>query len=192
MKRALLRYNDQLIRAQADSPWLDRFPLFIVIRDTRTVSEQETELASFAKFVPDVAGYYVTADGAKLDPRDFSGKSAPAQHAVRPVALLKLGDSIAVSPIEEQTPKVINFAAYSSDGLSALDSITHSFLPLAPVETVPAATRYAGGIAAWQDYLDLIYNPPRGNAGLAEIVKRSRQSGVMVGSTSFIVVENSA
>jgi hypothetical protein len=31
-----------------------------------------------------------------------------------------------------------------------------------------------------------------GNSGLTEIVKRSRDSGVLVGSTSYIVVENSA
>jgi PEP-CTERM motif len=72
------------------------------------------------------------------------------------------------------------------------DPVAHSFIPLAQTEIIPPETRYSSGIAAWQDYFSLIYNPSLGNAGLAEIVKRSRESGVMVGSTSFIVVENSA
>lgn len=192
MKRALLRYNDQFHHAQPYDRWLTRFPLFIVVRGEQTEELREPDLEPFGRFTPDIEGYYVTVHGTRLEPRNFVGEVATDSYTARPVSLLKLGDSVAPIPFDLDTPMLINFTSKSSNGLGAFDPATHSFVPLAQTEIVAPNTRYAGGIAAWLDYFALIYNPSRGNTGLMQSVKRSRESGVMIGSTSFIVVENSA
>jgi hypothetical protein len=192
MKRALLRYSDQLSSSSTRKS-IDKFPIFIVVPGSHTELLGETDLASFAKFTPDLAGYYVAVNGT-LEPHDFTGKPATIPLTRQPVALLKVGESIQPCAARSDGPQVIDFgAAGPQDELSVLDAAaSHLFVPLTQVETIPPESRYAAGVAAWLDYLSLIYNPSRGNAGLADTVKRSRESGIMIGSTSFIVVENSA
>jgi vault protein inter-alpha-trypsin-like protein/PEP-CTERM motif-containing protein len=193
MKRALLRYHDALEDAPADNRWIDRFPVLVVVQSRKTEQLSDSQLSAFAKLAPDLSTYYLSIDGLELQSRSFNGKQSTEAPAIRAVTLLKRGKSIEPCAPSERSPVLIDFpASEEQSDLSAFDPITHSFVPIQVAETVTSDTRYAAGIAAWRDYFGLVYNPSRGNSGLTEIVKRSRDSGILVGSTSYIVVENSA
>jgi hypothetical protein len=194
MKRALLRYHDLLNNTSTDNPRFGKFPVLIILRDERTEALSEQNLSAFAGLVPDIAGYYVTTDGRTLEAKNFSGERVATRHAISPVALLKLGYSIAPVATSERQPTLVNFdqTQQQQDQLTAFDPGAHAFVPVTSTETVPTKSRYSIGIAAWLDYLALLYNPSLGTAGLTQTVKRSRESGVLVASTSYIVVENSA
>ncbi|HEV7406471.1 MAG TPA: PEP-CTERM sorting domain-containing protein, partial [Chthoniobacteraceae bacterium] len=56
----------------------------------------------------------------------------------------------------------------------------------------PPDAPYARGTLAEQRFLALTHNPSLGNRGLAAIVNLSRETGILLGATSYIVVENSA
>ncbi|MDB6147188.1 MAG: sorting protein, partial [Spartobacteria bacterium] len=193
MKRALLRYHDALENAATRDRWLGRFPVLVVIQGSKTEQLPDSQLSAFASLVPDLPIYYVSIGGEALQPRSFDGKQSTEPPAIRPVALLKRGQSIEPCAPSEASSVLIDFPATDDpSGLRAFEPATHSFAPLPVSGIVPADTRYAAGIAAWRDNISLGYNPALGNSGLTEIVKRSRDSGVLVGSTSYIVVENSA
>jgi hypothetical protein len=179
--------------APADNRWIDRFPVLVLVQSRKTEQLSDSQLSAFAKLAPDLSTYYVSIDGGELQSRSFNGKQSTGAPAIQSVTLLKRGRSIEPCASSEGSPVLIDFpASEEQSDLSAFDPATHSFVPIPVTETVTADTRYAAGIAAWRNYFSLIYNPSLGNSGLAEIVKRSRDSGILVGSTSYIVVENSA
>ena len=64
--------------------------------------------------------------------------------------------------------------------------------PVAGVQEVKKDTRYARGLAAMKRSEGLIENPSDAQGTLRSIIKASRSSGVLVPSSAYIVVENSA
>ena len=193
IKQALLRYHDRLAGGDtAENAWVTRFPIFIVVKNDRSAEISEPDVSAFARFAPDFPGYFVSSTANPLDPRPLAdGQALPA--ACQPVAVLKVGNEIAPCRSNADKAELIHF---NSDepavNLEIFDPGPNKFVRLTPNVTIPAGTRYAAGTAAWHDYLDSIYNPSVGAIGLGKIVQRSRESGILVGATSYIVVENSA
>jgi hypothetical protein len=191
MKRALLRYHDDLTDGTSENPWLSRFPVFIVVEDDSAKEIAEQDLASFAKFAPDLPGHYVSSTSNSFD--FHSWRENDAVSSVQPVALLKLGETIAPCRAVGDKPEVVDFGSDDPTAeLKVLDPATKSSVRVNTTTKIPATTQYATGVAIWQDYLNSIYNPSVGAIGLGKIVKKSRDSGILVGATSYIVVENSA
>lgn len=189
IKHALLNYQDELERRAGDPSLLNRFPLFIVVASSHGEPLVEPDLLPFARFIPDTTGYYVSKVNNIFEPRSFDGNSSITQ---RPVTLFKLGDAIAACDHAALLGRLIHLNSVTSpDRVCVLDPIAGTFIPPASIEVIPSTTRYAEGVAASHAYLSSIYNPAAKNQ-LAQIVNRSRESGILVGGTSFIVVENSA
>ncbi len=192
IRRVLLGYHDQLSRAAPGSPWLQRFPVMVLIHDPAVPLSFDDDLKLFARLAPDAAAFYVTAGGGKLEAHDFSGKSlaTDARH-VRDVALLRVGDAVAPCVLGEDRSQVVEFAASKAERtLSVLGN--GAFRALAPTATIAPDTAYSHGVSLWQRYLAWIYNPSLGNSGLSDIVDLSRASGILVAATSYIVVEDKA
>ncbi|HWB61678.1 MAG TPA: MSEP-CTERM sorting domain-containing protein [Chthoniobacteraceae bacterium] len=129
----------------------------------------------------------------------------------KPVALLKMGDAVAACPVNpDGDPREISFDSPNAAAIIAGSSgpvVMHdvlsippriavldhgAFRDLAPTATIGPATPYARGVRAWQQYLEWVYNPSLGNQGLANVVRISRESGILTAATSMIVVENDA
>ena len=203
VERALLTYHERLAHAAPGSLWLKRYPIFIVLGSKAGSFQPSKDLASFAALAPDSALIYVTPEATSWEGYNFAGvrllntgksagmKSLPSENAIRPMALLRVGDSIAPCPLDAAEPVVIHFEATTAERTPAvLDGA--AFRPLPVTTTVPPDAPYARGTLAEQRFLGLIYNPSLGNRGLAAIVNLSRETGILLGATSYIVVENSA
>ena len=209
MKRALLAYHDKLSHADANNPWLGKYPVFIVIHDPQDKPAFDNDLLPFEKFAPDMDRFFTTENGDAISIFDFNGhldigkafdsvvsgttispmKSAPP----RPVVLLELGDSITPCPVVSGETQTVAFDAAKSAGPRTLGVLDHGlFSGLKPTATIAADSPYARGMLAWRQYLEWVYNPSSGNDGLAGVVRMSRESGILTAATSFIVVENSA
>jgi len=192
MKRAMLNYHDAFVKDGPDNRWLTSFPVFVLVQGSRSSSPPESDLATFAEFAPDLPIYYVSSGGNGLEARDFHGAHVLSQ-PVQPVVLLKAGNAIEACPAIGNQSEVLDFAAGEDTAdLTAFDQTTHSFVPVPVNTTIPSETKYAAGLAAWREYLDSIHNPSSGPVGFSKVVRKSRDSGILVGSTSYIVVENSA
>ena len=193
MKHALLGYHDQLMHSWRDNgKALRSYPVLVVISDTENAMPTGSDLRWFGAMSPDARGYFVSRDGEHLAGYSFEGKRLDGvpRDAV-PVALLKVGDAVAPCPLESKESQVVQFE--SGGGREALRVFENgSFRPLEVTATVPETALYATGVRAQQHYLDWVYNPSLGNRGLEEVVKLSRESGILLAATSYIVVENSA
>jgi len=192
MKRALLSYHDRLARAKEEDPELTRYPVVIVISDPLLEWAFGNELADFGKFAPDTGGFYATKNGEQLTSYDFSGhRNAGEIQTPHPVALLKAGQSVAPCLLDAGSTQTIQFEAGPDENkLSVLDQGT--FHPLNPTSILPAESPYSRGVRALQRYLAWETNPSLGNDGLAGVVALSRETGILLAATSYIVVENSA
>jgi hypothetical protein len=203
IERALLSYHERLAKAAPGSLWLKRYPVFIILGSKAGAFKPSTDLAAFAAFAPDSGLIYATPDAVSWEGYNYAGvrllntgksvgmKSLPVEHAIRPIALLRVGDSIAPCPVDASEPLLVNFEATNAERtLSVLKE--GAFRPLAVTTTVPPDAPYARGTLAEQRSLDVTYNPSLGNRGLAAIVNLSRETGILLSATSYIVVENSA
>jgi len=192
IKRALLTYHDRLSRAGSLDPELERYPIIIVISDPHPDLAFSKELLAFGRFAPDITGFYVTKNGEQLTPYDFNGNrdslASPQQH---PVALLKVGNAVSPCVLDASETQTVQFeAATDQRTLCVLDH--GSFRALNPASTIPPESPYSSGVRALQRYHAWVTNPSLGNSGLADVVALSRETGILVAATSYIVVENTA
>lgn len=199
IERALLGYHERLAHAAPGSLWLKRYPVFVVLGSKAGSFQPSKDLASFAALAPDSKLIYFTPEATTWEGYNFAGvrllnteQSAKALAVeVRPVALLRVGHSIAPCPLDTTEPLLVHFEATKAERTpSVLDG--EAFRPLSVSTIVPPDAPYARGTLAEQHCLDLAYNPSLGNRGLAAIVDLSRDTGILLPATSYIVVENSA
>ncbi|MEI8343215.1 MAG: MSEP-CTERM sorting domain-containing protein, partial [Verrucomicrobiota bacterium] len=95
IKRVLLAYHDRLSRAKEEDPELERYPVIILLGEPPRNLTLSSELPDFAKFAPDSTGFYATKTGETLIRYDFSGnRDSSTTQPPRPVALLKVGDTV--------------------------------------------------------------------------------------------------
>jgi hypothetical protein len=192
MKRALLHYHDLLADSPIDSGWAEKFPVFVVVQSSGSPDVVDPELPIFARATPDLTSYYVSFDGGPVVAKDFGGTPAGPSN-ISPVVVLKSGNTIDVCPAVAGKPVAIDFVSEARPtDVGAFDPATRSFVAVPVNAIISLDTQYAAGVGAWQEYFGSIYNPSIGPDGLRKVVKSSRESAVLVGSTSYIVVENSA
>ena len=192
IKRVLLAAQDRLSEADETSPWLKNYPIIVVLSGAENELSMDHDLVHFAKLVPDTRKFYVTKNGQRFSAYTFQGKREdngiePAQ----PVALLKIGKAVSACPLASNQPQTLQFGTAASDrSISVLDQ--SGFRPLNAASTIDPKAPYSSGIRAFQHYLAWVHNPSLGNGGLTEIVDLSRESGILLAATSYIVVESSA
>jgi len=192
LKRALLTYHDALSQAPPESPWLQRFPIMVVLHEGETTATFTSDLNHFADLAPDTTAFYVTQDGGALVAHDFTGQPAKnAFPAARPVVLLRVGDSVAPCPLAGGQSESVSFVPTAGPKeVTVLNAGT--FQPLPPTTRLTPESAYSQGVAAKQHFLAWVHDPSLGPSGLSDVVARSRESGVLVPATSYIVVEDSA
>jgi len=197
MKRSLLEYQNQLSHADGNDPWLKRFPIFIVIRNRDTVPIAEDAMSRFSSFVPDFSGYYATSE--KDDDLKYVGFDRQQPHdggqnpVFNPVVLFKIGDTFAVCSKASSEMVAIPFESQKNNfPVDVFDPSSGTFKNVGSVQPLSANSRYSRGVFAWLKYLSLVQNPSKIAVLLPEIVRLSRGSGILVPSTSYLVVENPA
>lgn len=187
IKRALLQFRDSSTRP--GSAYFSRYPIFVAIGGSKKGAIADDDLAYFARITPDTECFFATNGGPELEALGFDGKRREPV-AQRPVHLFRLGTSVAAGAVG--TDAAIDFDGPSRGAVEVFDAQAKTFKPVADLVTLGGDSRYARGLAALQTDLAVLENPSRAQGELPEIVRESRESGVLVPSTSYIVVENSA
>ena len=168
-------------------------PIFVVVSAPGSKAVSIGELSPFGRIVPDVGRYYIAHEDGTFTARGFNGDehTASAIEPPAPVVLLRCGASIAACVKGtgwgfadfvgggDSTPEV-----YAAEG--------NPFAGMNNVKTLTDDTVYAKGLAAWAMYREMVFAPHTTTAALPEVVLQSRACGVMVPSTSYIVLENTA
>jgi hypothetical protein len=188
IKRALLQYHDAVARAPAGSPWLKRYPVVVILGDPGG-DEKKWKLGEFARWVPDAPEAWICDRQMALRRVAFSA-SGRGEYP-RPVAVVRRGETNALLPVGEAG--LATFAASSDEGAIKCLDAAGTFVPIdAPVKRLPPESPYGGGMNLWLESLGLGWNPSLERETLPRLVRKSRDTGVMIAATSYIVVENSA
>jgi MYXO-CTERM domain-containing protein len=181
-------------RAIPTEPLFGLTPAVVVLRGSAVESIADDGLAHFAGLVPDADGYWERSIGGVLEACAWDGTRRTFSPFV-PAGLhvFRSGNRLAACRVDSDQPTVAEFAGPNlSDDLEVFDPTSAMFSPVPEILPVAEVSRYARGVDAWQHDAAHRLAPGRSPHGLREIVRASRDSGVLVPSTSYIVVENSA
>ena len=108
-----------------------------------------------------------------------------------PVVLLRCGESIAAC-VKGTGWGFADFIVTGDSVPEVYAAEAKEFAGMENVKTLSGDTVYAKGLAAWAMYRETVFAPHTTTAALPAIVSQSRACGVMVPSTSYIVLENTA
>lgn len=168
-------------------------PLFVVLKSPDGEPVSIGELSSFGHIVPDVKKFYIANEDGSFIAKEFDGQEA-VQSSIElpdPVILLKYGGYIAPC-VNYSGWACAAFSESDEKPLEAYDAASRRFVVLESITSLSDETEYAQGLAVWEKYRKTVYCPLITTAMLPEIVDASRDCGIMVPSTSYIVLENSA
>jgi hypothetical protein len=191
MKRALLGYRDRAQDGLSASAWQQRFPIVVLVSDGTTNFAFDPDLLRFAAFARENDFFYVADSAGELRSYDFAGKEAANAEGFHPVALLQVGGAVSPVRLDRPEPQLLFFDK-QSDAAALQVHRDGRFELLTGASVIPADSAYSRAVGAWHRYLQLVYDPSLGAAGLGAVVRASRDTGVLTPSTSYIVVENTA
>ncbi len=184
--QSLVSYEQEYLQADAE---YDRYPIFVLLTNKK-VKPWPDDLRPFTVWTPEAPGVLVaTPDGVTA--LDWQGKpmELPPADLVPPVGVLALGESVQPVLYGPWTAK-LDF----TDGgeLRFLESEGRTFVPLGDVTALTATNDYGQGLALQAASLAVERDPARETEALPSLVAASKETGVLIPQTSYIVVENSA
>jgi hypothetical protein len=188
IKQKLLEYDSMLVK-----DFKDEFsvPIYIIVKSPNSKTIIIGDMSAFERFVPDTEAYYFIKDNDTL----FAKKNGREESIVseiavpEPVVLFKSGNLIRACAKNSGW----GFIDLSNDTeIQIYDPNEKKFKSINEIVQLDSNTPYTQGLAALERYRKTIYSPQILNDELPEIVKISKDCGVMNPLTSYIVVENSA
>jgi hypothetical protein len=186
-KQEWMRYE-----AQLDKDWLE-YPVFVLIsRDsTANFMPDVDNAAFFRRMVPDCA-YFLAADvGGKFEKRMLWSNTVDPE--LNAVIILRSGTSVVVLPGSAANMQSAFFKGPSlSTEVSVYNPDVLQFVPVSNVKILNKESAYARGMGLMAGNLVALKNPSDFDRMLTALIEESRRLGVMIPSTSYIVVERSS
>jgi hypothetical protein len=180
LKRNLSRYSHN------QSP---KCPLFVILAGTGTETKVKDPPTWLTEALPDFGGFFVKRSGSPVKAYQFDGFEWGTTLEQRKVHLLKSGNVHVAIPSSTSTAS-LEFPGHHE--LQVFDPETGSYQPLPITDSLPDSSLYSKAAAGWALNSETAGNPSKTDQLLPEIVKMSRDSGILLPDTAYIVVENSA
>ena len=166
-------------------------PVFVVLRAEKTRLLREGGFGPFADIVPDVPAYYEARAGGRFDAHAFEDGAVsvvPVLPPPLPVILLRAGSAYALC-----RPKESSVVRLPADvPVEYYDLHSKDFLLLEDVTVLPEDALSSQGLALMEQWEKTVFQPALEDVLLLQLVQWSREIGILIPSTSYIVVENSA
>ena len=166
-------------------------PVFVVLRAPDTAELRDDDTASLAQRVPDAVHVYTLRPDGAYDRRSLDDQPDCRVSTISPppeVVVVATDDAIAACRADRGG--VISLPGARPPAL--WDPASRSVVPFPALDILPASSAYAMGLELHAAVADTVARPFTLNEELADIVDASRDSGILVPLTSYIVVENSA
>lgn len=194
IKRVLLQYHDRFSVSRETDSWFGSYPLIVVIRDSGREVPGGGDLSWFASLAPDADHFYTVSKNGPLTAEGFDGRPMPGEPAAaRPVQVFRAGNTLAAAGAEVGGGSVLNFdGPVVPNEIAVFDPTRRVFEPVAGIVPVRPESRYARGEKVWQEAAALRENPSLAEARLPELIRASRDAGILLPDAAYIVVENSA
>jgi len=167
-------------------------PIFVVIKaDGSALLREADGFGPFADLTPDVDAYYVTRGDGQFDTCSFHDQTTgtrPAIPAPAPVIVLQAGTVHAVCATDRAS--VVRIPA--GDVVDYYNPTQGQYAPLPNPKKLAPDGRPAQALALMQDWKQTRYQPATAEGKRRDLLARSRQHGILIPETAYIVVENPA
>jgi len=169
-------------------------PVFVALQATDTKRVTTGNLSAFERLVPEEPAYYLSLPGAGLQRVGFDGTEhgkVTETPSPRPVVCLAGEGGVAAAPAGNGSATLVLPASAGEVKVLKTASLEGA-VPLENVAAVSENSLYAQGLQLWEAYRHTQSHPATITERLPNIVTASRETGVLVPLTSYIVVENQA
>lgn len=188
IKSALLEMRDSPILAEK----MPMVPIFVAIpaHGSKLLPDEEG-FGPFADLTPDINAYYVLRPEEQFQAHSFRDRSTRVTNnlpAPVPTILLQVGDTHAAARTDRSS--ILHLPAGSP--VEYYDPASHQFRPLPNLQPLPTHSLSAQGLALMHAWQQTRFLPPTADDQRRTLLARSRQSGILIPHTAYIVVENSA
>lgn len=186
IKQELARYYRNL----NGENWQE-YPLFIVMTQNPMNILPPDDMEFFSLHLPDCNYYLFSAQLNQIEKRPLWMSSQGMKE--REVFVLKSNDLISILPASSEDAQAAYFYGHDgSSGAAIYDSSLQSFLPVKGAWNISEASSYAQGVDLIFKNFQVMTNPREFDKSLPALVQASRDSGIMIPSTSYIIVERSS
>ena len=189
MKHALSVYQSSL-SAKKRNTW-QRYPVFVIVTDRESNLSGPDDMAFYHGLIPEQDRYYVSEPGQPL--KDFPLGFPGDEKSSEAIVVLKHGPRVSWVPVFPGAQWQLA-ARLGEDPYAAYEVYypgEDKFRPL-PSARIPSRSYYARALGLDVHNILMMRNPAALEAGLPALVRDSKALGVMVPSTSSIVVERSS
>ncbi|MBU0469258.1 MAG: MSEP-CTERM sorting domain-containing protein [Candidatus Omnitrophica bacterium] len=186
IKRELIKYMNNMM--DADKLEFKRYPVFVIVASDKNSMMEINGLEYFSEIVPESNIAYVSGSGYEISEKELwedkvSGKSEN-------VVALRIGKKVKVIPYAENMMQTTFFDGVGQGAVLVYVNDENKFVNV-DVENSNDMV-YAQGVDLMIDNYKLLHNPSLENEKLKTLVEKSRELGLMIPSTSYIVVERSS
>lgn len=186
MKEALWQQHLALAKSPGAAK---QFPhLVLVPSPGAALDDTAGNLTEFARLLPDNPGFWILGQESSsiipFDPQTPAGTN-------QPIRILRIGGQVFAAPAAGAVSYVSVEPAKGPREIEALDPSTGQFLPA--IKDPVSAPEYARAAAPWAVELGRIFEPfTHRKDALDAVLKLCRETGVLVPSAAYMVVENTA
>ena len=182
LERALAR-SIMLSTERAESERLNRVPIFVVIAHSYALADSEVSLAAWTHLVPDSPRWYLYRNRV-MQSRLLT--PAPGHNpSETDVVALKQGDTLKIVSLRH--PRLID--VQPDQPLQVYDPVTRGFSALPDTGLKDTEGTWTTLAQHWLQWRAANTNPARLEAARLQLLELSRESGLMLPVTSYIVVE---
>jgi hypothetical protein len=180
LAHAIRRHRELDLDRPARDDGIPPRPVFVILRDGPPLAPDLSLTENWLDLMPDFELHELTAVG---------GFTTHRKNEYGAVPLMRWGDS--VRPLHPT--RAVRFAAgANATGVKAWSPMMHAWQPVVAVRAQPAATPWSRAAALMLAQQDYSRSPGDAAIDLSGVVRASRESGVLLSSASYIVVENAA
>jgi hypothetical protein len=180
LAHAIRRHRDLDLDRPARDGGIPPRPVFVILRDGPPLALDLSLTENWLDLMPDFELHELAMAGGFTTHRKNEYAAAP---------LLRWGDSVrSLHPT-----RAVRFAAgKSATHVKAWSPMLRAWQPVVAVNAQPAATPWSRAAALMLAQQDYSRSPGDAPIDLPGVVRASRESGVLLGGASYIVVENAA
>ena len=195
LKRELVMCKMMWSRSSTESEW-NVYPIFVVLTSQNACILDPKNMDYFRSIVPEINTYFLSKQENHLE--EIPLWSNQQNVKTDDVICFKFGDVVSIIPATNTMQATyfqaqgLNATVENNGNLSVYNPESGRFTRIEDTYRLDDKSIYLQGLALLRKNYENLINPATLNTKLPSLLKTSRQLGVMIPSTSYIVVERSS